>query len=155
MTEYDIIVRLVMALVLGALLGIERVHAGKKAGIRTLGLVSLGAALFIIISEQVIATYGYEIDPLRVASTIVTGIGFLGAGMIVFRGDHISNLTTAAGVWLSAAIGTAVGFGLYPAAITVTVLVMITFTLMWNFENWLKKVFGKRIDEGDDFGDLS
>jgi len=147
MTEYEIIGRLVLALVLGALVGIERVHAGKKAGIRTLGLVSLGSALFIVISEFVIAQYGYEIDPLRVASNIVTGIGFIGAGMIIFKQDHVSNLTTAAGVWLAAAIGTAVGFGMYVTAITVTILVIVTFTLMWNLENYLKRVFGKRSEK--------
>jgi len=147
MTEYEIIGRLVLALVLGALVGIERVHAGKKAGIRTLGVVSFGSALFIVISEFVIAQYGYEIDPLRVASNIVTGIGFIGAGMIIFKQDHVSNLTTAAGVWLAAAIGTAVGFGMYVTAITVTILVIVTFTLMWNLENYLKRVFGKRSEK--------
>lgn len=143
MNEYVIIGRLVLALFLGALIGIERVHAGKKAGIRTLGLVSLGAALFISISEYVIAQYGYEIDPLRVASNVVTGIGFLGAGIIIFRQDHVSNLTTAAGVWLAAAIGTAVGFGMYVTAVAVTVLVIITFTFMWNIELFLKRKFGQ------------
>lgn len=142
MNEYDMILRLVFALLLGSLLGVERVHAGKKAGVRTLGLVSLGAALFVIISESVISQYGYEIDPLRIASNIVTGIGFLGAGMIIMKEDHISNLTTAAGVWLAAAIGTAVGFGMFNVAITVTVLVIITFTLMWNVELFIKKKFG-------------
>ena len=139
MSELEIICRLVLALVLGALIGIERVHAGKAAGIRTLGLVSLGAALFIVISESVVANYGYEIDPLRVASNVVTGIGFLGAGIIIFRNDHLSNLTTAAGVWIAAAIGTAVGFGMYTIAIAVTLLVIITFTLMWRGEQLLKQ----------------
>ena len=129
---------------LGALIGIERVHAGKAAGIRTLGLVSLGAALFIVISESVVANYGYEIDPLRVASNVVTGIGFLGAGIIIFRNDHLSNLTTAAGVWIAAAIGTAVGFGMYTIAIAVTLLVIITFTLMWRGEQLLKQKIGAR-----------
>lgn len=145
--KYEVIVRLILALVLGALLGVERIRAGKKAGLRTLGLVSLGAALFVIISEQVIAQYGFEIDPLRMASNIVTGIGFLGAGMIFFREDHVSNLTTAAGVWLAAAIGTATGFGLYLEAIVVTVLVIITFSVMWDVEMYIKKKFeGKKID---------
>lgn len=142
MNEYDMIIRLVVALLLGALIGVERVHAGKRAGIRTLGLVSLGAALFVVISESVVAQYGYEIDPLRVTANIVTGIGFLGAGMIIMKEDHISNLTTAAGVWLAAAIGTAVGFGMFTTAVAVTTMVIITFTLMWNFEVFLKKKFG-------------
>ena len=150
MTEYEMILRLVVALVLGALMGIERVHAGKRAGIRTLGLVSLGAALFIVISEHIIAQYGYQIDPLRVAANIVTGIGFIGAGMIILRGNHISNLTTAAGVWLAAAIGTAAGFGMYTIAVAVTTLVIITFTVMWNLENYLKGFFGSRIPLDDE-----
>ena len=144
MNEYTIILRLVLALFLGALMGVERVHAGKKAGLRTLGLVSLGSALFVVISEIVVAEYAYQIDPLRVASNVVTGIGFLGAGMIIFKEDHVSNLTTAAGVWLAAAIGTAVGFGLYTAAITVTILVILTFSLMWNLEIYIKNFFAKR-----------
>lgn len=146
MTDYEMILRLVIALVLGGLIGVERIHARKKAGIRTLGLVSLGAALFIVISEHVIATYGYQVDPMRVAANIVTGIGFLGAGMIIFHKDQVNNLTTAAGIWTSAAIGTAVGFGMYTVAIAVTTLVIITFTIMWRVEMYLKKTFGKRSD---------
>ncbi|MFT6361315.1 MAG: putative Mg2+ transporter-C (MgtC) family protein [Candidatus Paceibacteria bacterium] len=142
MNEYDLILRLVVALFLGALIGVERVHAGKSAGIRTLGLVALGSALFIVISESVIAGYGFEIDPLRVAANIVTGVGFLGAGMIIVKGDGLSNLTTAAGVWVAAAIGMAAGFGMYGIAVAVTTLVIVTFTLMWNVENYLKEKFG-------------
>lgn len=141
MNEIEMIMRLVLALVLGAIIGIERTHAGKKAGIRTMALVSLGAALFVVISESVVGYYSYEIDPLRVAANIVTGVGFLGAGMIIFKEDHVSNLTTAAGVWLAAAIGTAAGFGMYIVSVTVTILVIVTLTLMWNLELYLKKIF--------------
>jgi len=144
MTEIEMIIRLVVALVLGSLIGIERVHAGKSAGIRTLGLVALGSALFIIISESVIASYpGIDADPLRVGAQIVTGIGFLGAGMIIFKEDRLSNLTTAAGVWVAAAIGMAVGYGMYSIAITVTVLVIVTFSLVLHLENYLKKILNK------------
>ena len=146
MTEYEMIIRLVIALFLGALIGIERVHAGKSAGIRTLGLVSLGSALFIVVSELVLNNYGaVDADPLRVAAQIVTGIGFLGAGMIIFKEDHISNLTTAAGVWVAAAIGVATGFGLYALAVAVTTLVIITFSVMLRLELFLKKKFGQEI----------
>ena len=144
MIEFEMIIRLVVALILGSLIGIERVHAGKSAGIRTLGLVALGSALFIIISESVIAMYpGVSIDPLRVGAQIVTGIGFLGAGMIILKEDRLSNLTTAAGVWVAAAIGMAVGYGMYSIAITVTILVIITFSLVIYLENYLKKIFQK------------
>lgn len=140
--NYEVIGRLVLALVLGALLGVERIHAGKTAGIRTFGLVALGSALFIIISEQVIASYPHlDIDPMRTAAQVVTGIGFLGAGMIIFQKDHVANLTTAAGIWVSAAIGMAVGFGLYLESIAVAILVIVTFTLMWNVEIYLKRRF--------------
>lgn len=144
MFEYEVIVRLLLALILGSLLGVERIHAGKSAGVRTLGLVSLGACLFIVISETIIGRYGYEIDPLRIASNIVTGIGFLGAGLIILRDRQLSNLTTAAGVWVAAAIGTAAGFGMYFSSIVVTLLVIVTFTWMWDFEEYLKKKFQKR-----------
>lgn len=144
MTEIEMITRLVVALVLGSLIGIERVYAGKSAGMRTLGLVALGSALFIVISESVLANYsGMDIDPLRVGAQIVTGIGFLGAGMIIFKEDHLSNLTTAAGVWVAAAIGMAVGYGMFTVATTVTVLVIMTFSLMLKFENFMKTIFNK------------
>lgn len=144
MTEIEMITRLVVALVLGSLIGIERVYAGKSAGMRTLGLVALGSALFIVISESVLANYsGMDIDPLRVGAQIVTGIGFLGAGMIIFKEDHLSNLTTAAGVWVAAAIGMAVGYGMFTVATTVTVLVIMTFSLMLRFENFMKTIFNK------------
>ncbi len=140
---YEIIIRLFLSLVLGMILGVERVYAGKTAGLRTFALVSLGSTLFIILSEQVIARYAYDIDPLRVAAGLVTAIGFLGAGMIIFRDDHVSNLTTAAGVWLASAIGAAVGFGQYLEAIFTTLLVLFTFTFMWDIEYFLKVRFKK------------
>jgi len=145
MTEFEMITRLVIALTLGSLIGIERIHAGKSAGIRTLGLVALGSAFFIVISEFVLSGYlGGGADPMRVGSQIVTGIGFLGAGMIIFKEDHLSNLTTAAGVWVAAAIGMAVGFGMYSVAIAVTVLVIITFSAMLRLENYIKKILKKK-----------
>jgi putative Mg2+ transporter-C (MgtC) family protein len=144
MTEFEMILRLVLALVLGAFIGVERIHAGKSAGIRTLGLVALGSALFTIISEDVVAGYpGLDVDPLRVGAQIVTGIGFLGAGMIIFKQDHLSNLTTAAGVWVAAGIGMSVGFGMYGVGIAVTILVIITFSLMLNLEIYVKRLFNK------------
>lgn len=140
--NYEVIIRLFLALSLGAFLGVERIHAGKAAGLRTFALVSMGSALFIIVSEQITARYfQYNIDPLRVASGLVTAIGFLGAGMIVFQKNHVSNLTTAAGMWISSAIGVAVGFGLYLESITTTLLVIFTFSLMLRFERYLKHRF--------------
>lgn len=148
MNEIELIIRLVLAMILGGLIGVERIHAKKKAGVRTLALVSLGAALFIVISETVVGRYAYEVDPLRVASNVVIGVGFLGAGLIILRDDGIANLTTAAGVWVAAAIGAAVGFGMYIPAAIVTLLVIITFTLMWNVERRLKRTF-HQVEDND------
>ncbi len=143
--NYEVILRLVLALFLGALLGIERVHAGKMAGLRTFALVTMGSALFVIISEQIVFRYtGQRINPLRVAASLISGIGFLGAGMILFQKDHIANLTTAAGIWVSAGIGMAVGFGLYMESIVATLLVVFTFTFMWTVEYKIKAKLGKR-----------
>ena len=146
----EIIMRLALALVLGALLGIERVHAGKSAGIRTFALVALGSAFAIIISEQIIAYYmmlgneSFKFDPLRLMAGLIQGIGFIGAGMIIFQKDHLANLTTAAGVWVASVVGMAVGFGMYIEAIAVTLLVLFTFTIMWKLELQVKKMFPQR-----------
>jgi len=137
--------RLLMALLLGSVLGIERVFAHKTAGMRTYALVSFGAALFVVISFLVYKDFTglTNFDPLRVASQIVVGLGFLGAGTIVLRkDDRISGLTTAAGLWVSGAIGAAAGFGLYHVAIFSAFLVLATFTILWFIESKIKKVSG-------------
>ncbi|MEK7209059.1 MAG: MgtC/SapB family protein [Patescibacteria group bacterium] len=135
-------VRLILAAIFGALLGLERTIAGKHAGLRTYALVSLGSALFIIISELVIKNYSatppIALDPLRIASQVVMGIGFLGAGLIIFKESKISGLTTAAGLWVAAGIGVATGFGLIALAGFATVLALIIFTLFWLFEKRFK-----------------
>ena len=147
--NYEILIRLLLALFLGALLGVERIHAGKTAGLRTFSLVSLGSALAIIVAEQIIARYtgvggnpAFRFDPIRLMAGLIQGIGFIGAGMIIFQKDHVANLTTAAGVWVSSVIGMTVGFGLYTESIVTTLLVVFTFTLMWNIERSLKNKFG-------------
>ena len=92
-----------IALILGSLLGFERLLAGKEAGMRTFGLVSVGSCLFVIIGEIVILgpQYGmYNFDPLRIASSVVTGIGFIGAGLIIFQ-HELKGLTTAAALWVA------------------------------------------------------
>lgn len=151
MLTNEIMLRLFVAFVLGSLLGIERTYAGKTAGIRTFALVSLGSALAIIISEQVITHYialnassAFRFDPLRLMAGLIQGIGFIGAGMIIFQRNHVANLTTAAGVWIAATIGMAIGFGLYREAIFVTLLVVFTFSLMWKMEKKLRDFFGVR-----------
>lgn len=112
--EWQMLMRIVLAAALGTLLGYEREHEGKPAGMRTHGMVGVGAALFTIVSLHGFAGTG---DPARVAAQIVTGIGFLGAGAILHHRDSIRGLTTAATLWVTAAIGTAVGTGMYTLSI--------------------------------------
>lgn len=140
----DIIIRLSVAMVLGVILGIERTVAHKTAGMRTYGLVSMGAALFVIISEMVAKDFlpTSAIDPLRMASQVIAGIGFLGAGLIIFQesGQRISGLTTAAGLWVSAGIGIAAGFGFFSLAIFATFLSLFVFTILWFIEKRIKQM---------------
>lgn len=137
-----IVLKLVLAIILGALLGLERSLAHKTAGMRTYALVSMGAALFVIVSELVgehYVTLGLQaFDPLRVASQIIVGIGFLGAGLIIFQGNKVQGLTTAAGLWVAAGLGMAVGFGLHQIAILVTILTLLVFTVFWYIEQYFE-----------------
>ncbi len=135
-------VDLIVATFLGACLGLERTLAGKTAGMRTYALVSMGSALFILISEFVIPTASnFNFDPMRMAAGIVMGVGFLGGGVIVFKDSTLSGLTTAAGLWVSAGIGMAVGYGLYSLAVFATITTLLIFTVLWYVEH---KIFSKR-----------
>jgi len=119
--EIEIAVRLLLAAIFGLAVGYERRSADKPAGLRTLSLVCLGSAIFTIISA-----FGFETaDQSRVAAQIVAGVGFLGAGTILRSGVTISGLTTAATIWATAAIGMAVGSGLYIVSVSGTVLVLV------------------------------
>lgn len=137
----DIIVRLSVALLLGLIIGTERVWAHKTAGMRTYALVSMGAALFIIISEMVGVKYINigVIDPTRIAAQVIMGIGFLGTGLIFSKESKLIGLTTATGLWVSAGIGMAVGFGFYSLAIIATTFTLFVFTILWFVEEQLKK----------------
>ena len=119
--ETEIALRLLLAAVFGAAVGFERRSSDKPAGLRTLSLVAVGSALFTIIS-----VFGFEnADQSRISDQIVTGVGFLGAGAILRSGTSISGLTTAATIWATAAIGIAVGSGLYIASVAGTVLMLV------------------------------
>jgi putative Mg2+ transporter-C (MgtC) family protein len=135
-------VELTLALVLGASLGLERTVAGKTAGMRTYALVSMGSCLFILISIFVVPSVeSFNFDPLRIAASVVMGIGFLGGGVIIFKDSTLSGLTTAAGLWVSAAIGVAVGYGLFALAVFATFATLLVFTLMWFIEQkFVRKV---------------
>src|SRR2546425_4622656 len=127
--EHQIILRLVVAAVLGSIVGIERERLNWVAGLRTHMLVCVGSALFMIVSfcgfADVLTKEHVALDPSRIAAQVVSGIGFLGAGTIVLRSKVVRGLTTAASLWTVAAIGLAVGGGLYVAAAITTVLVVI------------------------------
>ena len=139
-SQGTIFMQLTLAMALGLLLGAERSIAGKSAGMRTYALVSLGACMFVIISTIVSAANFslFTFDPLRVTAGIVTGVGFLGAGLIVLRESQLRGLTTAAGLWVAAGIGVATGFQLYNFAIFATFLTLIVFTIMWFAEEKIK-----------------
>jgi putative Mg2+ transporter-C (MgtC) family protein len=123
MNEFaEMMLRLVLAGVLGGLIGAEREYRGKVAGTRTHLLVALGSALMLLVSQHGFDGQG---DPGRVAAQIVSGIGFIGAGAIMVDRKSIHGLTTAAGIWVAAGIGMAVAAGLYALAVTTTVLALI------------------------------
>jgi putative Mg2+ transporter-C (MgtC) family protein len=120
--------RLLLAAVLGGAIGWQRERAGKPAGLRTHMLICIGSAVFTVVSIYAFKGLpGGAADPSRLAAGVVTGIGFLGAGAIIFRSQdgYIAGLTTAATIWVVAAIGVAVGSGLYVASIVTTVIVLI------------------------------
>jgi len=124
--QLQIFFQLLLATFLGLLIGLEREYKRKEAGMRTFALVCLGAALFTILGfetfQKVIGKTGISFDPSRVIQAVSMGIGFLGAGLIIFRQSHLEGLTTAAGLWLVAAIGIAVGIKLYFIAIFTSLL---------------------------------
>ena len=119
----QLVLRLSLALLLGGGIGIEREYRSKEAGFRTHFLVALGSTLFCIVSQY---GFGEELkDSSRIAAQVVSGIGFLGAGTIIFQKNVVRGLTTAAGLWVTAAIGLACGTGMYIAAIITTVMVLL------------------------------
>jgi len=138
--------QLIVAMLLGIILGLERTFAGKTAGMRTYGLVSMGSCLLIVSSVLVNSQYiGItNFDPMRLATGIITGIGFIGAGLIIFRENKLEGLTTAAGIWVACGIGMAVGFKLFALAFFATFLALFTFTTLWFLEDKIKKALKNR-----------
>lgn len=122
--ETEILLRIVVAAIAGGLIGFERRVVHKPAGLRTLMLVGMGAALFVIVTIKTISTEG-----ARIIAGIATGVGFLGAGAIFRSEDHVKGLTTAASIWAVAAIGIAAGLGEYVLVAVVTVLVVLVLQL--------------------------
>jgi putative Mg2+ transporter-C (MgtC) family protein len=127
-TLLDMILRLLLAAALGAGIGYQRERANKPAGLRTHMLIALGSALFTVIS---IFGFNGTVDPSRVAAGVVTGIGFIGAGVILrgVRGEHVVGLTTAASIWAVAAIGMAAGVGMYLIATIAAVIAVLVLMI--------------------------
>ncbi|MEO7435761.1 MAG: MgtC/SapB family protein [Candidatus Binatia bacterium] len=139
----DIVLRLTVAALLGALVGAERERTERGAGLRTHAVVGIGSCLFMLVSAfGFVGLDGAQhvpIDPTRIAAQVVSGIGFLCAGTIIVRRDNVHGLTTAAGIWASAAIGLAVGGGLFEMAIVSTVLILVVLAVVKPIE---RRLFG-------------
>ena len=133
LTQLDWLIRLILAGVCGYAIGYERNSRSKNAGTRTHLIVALSAALMIIVSKygfmDIISTHGVNLDPSRIAAQIVSGIGFLGAGMIFVHNQSVNGLTTAAGIWATSGIGLAVGGGMYWISVSATILTLVGFEL--------------------------
>ena len=140
----ELLLHLVLAVILGGAIGLERELQQKAAGLRTNILICAGAALFTELSSAMTSEFG---DPSRIAAQIVTGVGFLGAGAIIQGRGTVTGLTTAATMWLVAAIGMAVGFGALLEAIGTTLLVVLVLVALRPIERWIEK--RKRLEAGD------
>lgn len=137
LTEIDMIIRLCLAFTAGTVIGFERSSRRQVAGLRTHILIAVGAACLMLLSMWLPQQLNGG-DPGRIAAQVVSGMGFLGAGAIIRLGSNIRGLTTAASLWLTAAIGLVIGAGMYIVALTVVVLALITLVLMHFVE---RKIF--------------
>jgi putative Mg2+ transporter-C (MgtC) family protein len=144
--EWTVLLRMLLAALGGAIIGMEREKHGRPAGLRTHLLVSVGACLMMVISEAFYLKYNYlrmedvvRIDPSRVAAQIVTGIGFLGAGVIIKEGLTVRGLTTAASLWVVAGIGMAFGMGLLVPGVMATSVAMFSLLVLKKLEPVIKK----------------
>jgi len=136
MPPVDLWARLLLAAGLGAAIGVERELRQKAAGLRTNILIALGSAIFTVVSLEIARTGG---TPDRIAASIVTGVGFLGAGSILRSGKSIHGMTTAATIWVNASVGMAAGAGLYTIAITGTIITLIVLALLPYLEQRLDR----------------
>lgn len=150
----EAVARLILAAVLGGMIGLEREIQGHEAGLRTFMLVAAGSALAMIVSIAFADWEGavpagsgasLQIDPARIAYSVMTGVGFLGAGTILRRGSRVKGLTTAAGIWSVAALGLAVGYGLYVVSILATVLMLLTLVALACVQPWIPVLHSRRI----------
>lgn len=148
------IFRMFLSMVLGAVIGAERKRKGQIAGIRTFALITMGSCLAMLLSIYVPQEYlGLKNgDPSRIAAQVITGIGFLGGGAMIRAKGSVKGLTTAAGIWISAIIGMAVGVGMYVVAIGSTLLILMVLIMFDYYEHWRQvgqesKAINLRINE--------
>jgi putative Mg2+ transporter-C (MgtC) family protein len=138
-TVWTILLRMVLATIFGGIIGLERSKHGRSAGMRTHILVCLGASLTALMGLYLVE-HGFQSDPARVSAQVISGIGFLGAGLILVQNKtKIVGLTTAAGLWNTAILGLAFGFGFYEGAFVCFIIAMITSLLLPKIEYWFSK----------------
>lgn len=141
----DMFFKLGAALLCGVIIGTERNISHKAAGMRTYALVAMGAALFVLVADFALKLYapsglGNTINAFPVIGAVITGIGFMGAGVIIFRDKGVTGLTTGSGLWVAAGIGLACGYGFYVGAFMTTLLTLFIFEVLWHVEQRVKKV---------------
>lgn len=136
----SILLRIILSVFIGGIIGLEREHKNRPAGFRTHILVCLGAMLIMLTNQYVYQYYGAS-DPVRMGAQVVSGIGFLGAGTImVTRGRQVKGMTTAAGMWASAGCGLAVGIGFYEGAVLVGITILIVMTVLRYFDVGIRRI---------------
>ncbi len=149
-TTLQMFVRMAVGVALGGVIGLERERTGRQAGLRTHLLVALASSLFMLVSTQFVFFQHYTkeslvtVDTSRIAASVVTGIGFLGAGAILRTGISIQGLTTAASLWLVAAVGLAAGGGMFPEAVAATVVALIALVLLRRLESKPTRLLPRR-----------
>ncbi len=138
-----IFIKLSVAMICGVILGAERIMSHKSAGMRTYALVSMSSALFIIIADMAVKVYATAgltgFDPFHFSAAIVSGVGFMCAGVIIFKDTSVKGLTTASGLWAAAGIGMACGYGFFVPAVMMTLLAIFVFIVLWHVEKFVKK----------------
>lgn len=159
--DVELFLRILLGTVLGGVIGFERDLRGRSAGLRTHAIVALASATFMVVSTRFSFFQGYrpgeliQVDPSRIASCIVSGIGFLGAGAILRTGFTVRGLTTAAGLWLVAAIGMASGGGMYMVSVFATLLALLTLTVLRRLEDRGEPAARQRISVAVDDADAT
>ena len=139
--DYELLLRLFLSLLFGAVIGFEREYRSKAAGFRTITIISIGSTLFTICSFKL----GGHANPDRIASNIITGMGFIGAGVIFKDGASISGLTTAATIWIAAAMGMTLGIGEYAIAGTTLILAIVVLALFEKVQDLIDRLHQQRV----------